>query len=237
MIQLTTRLRIVGILSSVLAATAFANADLISNGSFENGSFSPNTGDSGTMKLPNLSTAITGWQVMNQSGGDITWESNANPWGLKASNLDKFIDLTGYDNDSTFPKGGIQLVQTVPTEAGHLYKLTFDVGSSKAYDTLNPVVQVSVNGTPGSYTFTGNVNLNDDSPAKNHWQTANFTFTAQGPTILAFTAWTPGTDRVILLDNVTLSAVPEPATVLAGALLLLPLGVSSLRIVRRKSVG
>jgi hypothetical protein len=231
--QLTSRLKIVGILGSVLAAASFANAALIDNGSFEDGTLIPNAAP-GAMTLLNGDTSITGWKVMNLAGGDITWESSANPWGLKASQGDRFIDLTGYANDGNSPKGGIQLVQTAATVAGHQYTLSFDVGSSHTYDSVNPVVLV--NGTPTPYLFTGNVSL-ADGPGNNHWQTASVTFTAVGPTPISFMGLTAGTERVLLLDNVTLTAVPEPATVLAGALLLLPLGVSSLRIVRRKSVG
>jgi hypothetical protein len=238
--KVTERLKFLGMLSLVLGATSIAKADLITNGSFEEGTFTPNIsldepGKTGGMKLYNGDTSITGWRVMNQSGGDIVWALNSdepqgNPWKLKASDGKMFLDLTGYANNFNFPKGGIQLAQTAATQNGQYYKLTFDVGSSSSFDNLNPVVQVSVNGNPASHTFIGNVSLPDNLPFENHWQTVEFTFKAFGPSTISFTAWTPGVDRAILLDNVRLTAVPEPATVLAGALLLLPLGVSSLRI-------
>ncbi|MGH7972845.1 MAG: hypothetical protein ACREIC_29370, partial [Limisphaerales bacterium] len=38
-----------------------------------------------------------------------------------------------------------------------------------------------------------------------------------------------------VIDNVVLTAVPEPATILAGALLLLPFGASTIRILRRNA--
>ena len=37
-----------------------------------------------------------------------------------------------------------------------------------------------------------------------------------------------------IIDDVTLSTVPEPTTMIAGALLLLPFGASTIRILRRK---
>ncbi|MCI0535479.1 MAG: hypothetical protein L0Z50_09635 [Verrucomicrobiales bacterium] len=39
------------------------------------------------------------------------------------------------------------------------------------------------------------------------------------------------------IDNVNLTVVPEPITILAGALLLIPIGVSTLRILRTKRVA
>ncbi|MGH7972844.1 MAG: hypothetical protein ACREIC_29365 [Limisphaerales bacterium] len=37
------------------------------------------------------------------------------------------------------------------------------------------------------------------------------------------------------INSITVSAVPEPTTILAGALLLLPFGGSTIRILRRKA--
>jgi hypothetical protein len=37
------------------------------------------------------------------------------------------------------------------------------------------------------------------------------------------------------IDNVSLIAVPETGTVLAGAILLLPFGISTIRVLRRKA--
>jgi hypothetical protein len=39
--------------------------------------------------------------------------------------------------------------------------------------------------------------------------------------------------KYIGLDNVVVSAVPEPTTMIAGALLLLPFGASTLRLLRK----
>jgi hypothetical protein len=194
------------------------------------------------MQLLNGSTVITGWTVNGGGGGpggDIAWELNANqngnPWGFNASDGTHFLDLTGYINDSSIPHGGITLSQTVNTVIGQEYYLSFDVGSSRAFsDGQDPQVTVTVNGTPASYAFTGNVNLPDSAGSNNHWQEAGFYFSSTGtPATIAFLATTPGYDRVIDLDNVSLVAVPEPATIISGALLLLPFGASTVRILRR----
>ncbi len=230
-------------LAIAFALVGSAHANLIVNGSFEDGNFAPKTSDSGTMQLFDGSTAITGWVVNGGgggAGGDIAWEQsstqpNGNPWGFVASDGAKFLDLTGYVNDGNNPHGGISLTQTVNTVIGTTYFLSFDVGSSELYTHgVNPQIQVSVNGTPPTYVFTGNnTTLPDSLPYNDHWQETGFEFVAGGTNAtLSFLATTPGSDNVILLDNVSLTAVPEPATVLAGMLLLLPLGTSAYRIIR-----
>ena len=231
------------LLTAVLGLASSAQANLIINGGFEAGNFSPNATDPGVMILPSGSTAISGWTVQNVLGGDITWEQSSdvspgNPWLLKSSEGSKFIDLTGYANDSSVIKGGIFLSQTISTAANQKYRLTFDLGSSAYYDGAsgaNPSVLVSVNGTPTPLLFTGNVNATDLPGFRDHWQKQTYQFTSfGGPSTISFVAVTPGTDHVILLDNVNLTAVPETNTVLAGVLLLLPLGVSTARILRRR---
>ncbi len=239
------KLSILGMVAGLLAASFAAKADLVFNGSFEDlsSTFVPGV-DAGTMSLPNGSTAIPGWQVLNVFGGDIAWQKSSdvaggNPWGLKASQGNMFIDLTGYSNDSGSPfKGGIQLATTIPTTIGQTYRLTFDLGSSLAYDPgVNPVVLVSVTGNPAVQGFTGNGSLPDAGGFANHWENKTYLFTAVGTsTTLSFTGATPGTEHVLLLDNVSLTAVPEASTVLAGVLLLLPLAVSAVRIVRKNTL-
>ena len=46
--------------------------------------------------------------------------------------------------------------------------------------------------------------------------------------------WSPALNQYVYLNQDMLAVVPEPATMLAGALLLLPFGASTIRILRRK---
>ena len=72
------------------------------------------------------------------------------------------------------------------------------------------------------------------------WVNETATFTADATTeFLTFQDLsTPlGTPYGSALDNVVLTAVPEPTTLAAGALLLLPFGASTLRILRRKQTA
>ena len=52
-------------------------------------------------------------------------------------------------------------------------------------------------------------------------------------TTLSFAGVSANNRAYVGLDNVSLTAVPEPTTMIAGALLLLPLGVSTLRLLRK----
>ena len=73
-------------------AASVAHANLIVNGSFENGSFVPN--GQNTMSLPVGSTNMTGWTVFNDT---VAWISDPNPFaGIHASNGIRSLDLADY---------------------------------------------------------------------------------------------------------------------------------------------
>ena len=58
---------------------------------------------------------------------------------------------------------------------------------------------------------------------------------AAGNLALEFYQTTPsGSQSSPIIDDVTLSAIPEPTTMAAGALLLIPFGFSTVRILRRR---
>src|SRR5256885_5709993 len=97
-----------------------ANANLLTNGSFELGSF-VNQG-SETMSLAAGNTAITGWTV---TGRSLAWINTGNPWGLSAQDGNLFLDLTDYTTGAPF--GGV--TQTISTVAGQQYELSFELGS------------------------------------------------------------------------------------------------------------
>jgi hypothetical protein len=118
------------------------------------------------------------------------------------------------------------------TVIGQQYNVAFDVGSDAVYDTVSPSVQVTLNGNPPTGTFT---TAGPIASAHNSWETFNFEFTAiSANTVVTFQGVDADNQKYIGLDNVVVSAVPEPTTMIAGALLLLPFGASTLRILRKK---
>jgi choice-of-anchor C domain-containing protein len=139
------------------------------------------------------------------------------------------LDLAG--NGS----GGIE--QTIATTAGVTYRLTFDMsGNPDGGFNPNPKTLLASLGASSqvfSYTLTGG-----NSSGNMLWTTKTVDFVA-GPgtsSLLSFKD-TDGTPYGAALDNISLTAVPEPTTMIAGALLLLPFGASTLRFMRKTRVA
>jgi hypothetical protein len=207
----------------LLASGGSAKANLIVNGSFELGGFVPN-GDN-TMDLPSGSTAMTGWTVTT---ANLAWIGPGNPFGLSASDGSYFLDLSGYHDNQ--PYGGVAASTGISTVIGQQYNVAFDVGSDVVYDTVSPSVQVTLNGNPPAGTFTAG----PIASVHNRWETFDFAFTATSVnTVITFQGVGADNQKYIGLDNVVVSTVPEPTTMIAGALLLLPFGASTLRILRK----
>lgn len=118
------------------------------------------------------------------------------------------------------PSAG-SLVQYLPTMVGgNAYLVTFWAKSTGegtltlGLDTA-PVIDIV---SPPSLTTT--------------YQQYSFVITPTTVGSLQFT-WNDGGTQSAFIDDVSVVAVPEPSTVLAGMLLLVPLGISTARIVRR----
>jgi len=192
-----TALRTLVVAVAALATTA-ANANLLVNGSFEDGNF--NAPGNATMSLPIGSTAMTGWTTFNDT---LSWIGTGNPWGLTANDGARFLDLTELSPGAPF--GGIR--QTVATTAGASYALSFDLGSSTFWGRPDSIT-ASAAGTSATFTspLTG---------GNNDWQRVTMTFTAAAESttvqLLGSAAF-----NYIGVDNVSLdlvaAPVPEPET-------------------------
>ena len=188
-------------------ACGIANANLIDNGSFETGAFAPQGNQ--TMTLSPGSTALTGWQVVNDS---LAWIGVGDPWQLDAQNGDRFLDLSDYSAGAPF--GGVQ--QILSTNPGYEYTVTFYLGSSNVWGRP-AALTVSAAGQSGSF----------ESPTtgtNNDWQQFSFQFVANSASTALSFVGASGVNY-IGLDNViaTVTAVPEPTTaalLLAGAVVL-----------------
>ncbi|MBK6414283.1 choice-of-anchor C family protein [Sphingopyxis sp.] len=182
-----------GLLAAVAAITMLpsaANAAEFVNGSFETGvpagSFTTVAGGNGA--------SITGWTVTGSSVDYI-----GSYW--TAQNGSHSIDLNGS------AQGGIQ--QTFDTLAGIQYNVTFWLAGNPDGAPLTKNVLVSATGaTNGEFSF----NSTGTSKTNMGWSKYTYNFLAAGPsTTLSFASQDAGAFGAAL-DNVSVAAVPEPAT-------------------------
>jgi hypothetical protein len=176
----------------LFGVTQIVHANLITNGSFE----SP--ASAGSPSLPNGSTYLTDWTVVNAEIAQIY----PGCFGLTASDGSYSLDLAGYHDAA--PYGGVQqIIATVPFA---VYDISFDVGA--------------VSGTSGIQVSAGNLLNNGFSTASGlTWTPFSSTFTALSSTTTISLIGTQasagayiGLDNVIVELNHLPSSVPEPAT-------------------------
>ena len=201
-------------------AAALAQANIITNGSFETNALAGTTallGSGNTASLP-------GWQVTGSCGGNCILiltsgytepQSGYGTITFQAQAGNQAIDITGSSNSLT---GGLS--QAVTTTAGNSYTLSFYVGNmddgATSY-TLPSSVQLLINGT------SQGVFSNDNNTSHQvNWALQSVNFTASGAsTTVAFVNATPVGDNYAGLDNVDLelNPTPEPASgLLVGAI-------------------
>lgn len=182
-------------LTVVLLALLFslvnnAYADLIVNGSFEDG---PVVGS--FLEIPQGSTAITGWKVIN---GNIDLVGSFWP----ASHGSKSLDLHGSLGPSS---GGVS--QTFATTVGTSYLVTFDfAGNPEFQQVRNMRVQAAGQSVDFSFNTTGH------SFSDLGWVSKNWQFQAVGSeTTLQFFSLNNSDTTGPTLDNVSVTAAPEPS--------------------------
>lgn len=195
-------------------AHASAQANLLVNGSFEAGNFTPNA--QGVQDVGFGPPApMTGWSTFV---GEVFWIGNGNAYGLTAS--DGSLHMSLYDPFR--PLVGVGSVQqTVASTPGAEYEVSFDLGSAAGYP--GPVgVQVQAAGFAATFLASGTAAMN--------WEHHSWRFTANDTsTVIAFVGqfgpgYVMGDRGYIGLDNTALRvvAVPEPGA-LAMWLAALPL--------------
>jgi len=183
------------VLTFSLGLSGLAQANLLTSGSFELGNFTSQGFDTQTFTAG--ATTLTGWTTI---GNFVSWIGKTNPYQLSAQDGDFFLDLTGFHTGSPF--GGVS--QTVTTTPGQQYDLSFYLGSYTARWGGPPVsIMASVAGT--SQTFTDNTHSSQST-----WTLEHMLFKATGSTTVITLTGTAGVEY-IGLDNVSLTAVPEPS--------------------------
>lgn len=188
-------------------------ADMVQNGSFENG---PNPGTHIT--LPQGSTAIDDWTVIG-SGVTVavdTIDYIGTTW--VASDGNRSLDLNGY-----FGTGGVeQVISTIP---GNTYLVTFDMaGNPDNGPTIKTMDVLAVGTTTQSQSYS--FDITGKTRSLMGWTPMQFTFVADATsTTLQFISTVTGSQNAWgpALDNV--SVVPVPGAVLLGILGLSAAGV------------
>ena len=189
------------LVSTTLLISAVSQANLLTNGSFEEGpapsGFVPDS--QGGMQLNTGSTAIPGWTV---TGDQIAWLHTTNFWGITASDQTKSLDLSGYTDSGS--AGGIE--QTFATVPSQQYLVQFDIGAQQP--SWGPT-DIIVSAASQSATFQA------IPTGSQQWTTKSWIFTANSAfTTLNFSENNPSRTAYNGLDNAIVTAVPEPASIL-----------------------
>lgn len=217
--------------SRLLAAAALAVAP-VSAATILNASFESPAGTTPQSPVAG-STAITGWTVTTIVGpgtDDIQYGNNADFPGINASDGAHYLDLTG-GTDNKRGKGVIS--DPITVFSGVPYTLNFDVGELFYAGTSfgSAEVEVWIDGiSVGSFLNTASLFANGTD-----WQTMSYGFTPITNSItLKFTSSTSLSSSITFvgLDNIKLTAVPEPAGV---GTLLVGLGMFGFAARRRRS--
>lgn len=205
----------------LLGMTTMANANLVTNGSFEEGNFIADVNN--VMSLPVGSTQISGWSVVN---GELGWLNTPNLWGAIAADGSFFLNLAGYDHSP--PYGGIS--QTIPTTPGQGYRLSFDMGAGGLPNWGPSALLVNVGNTSFSLT-------SDWSPGY-QWHLFNLDFIPDSASTPISFIGDSGA-HFMGLDNVAVNAVPIPAAgwLFGSALLSLLSVITRVRVNLKKRIN
>ena len=197
-----------------------AHANLVVNGSFEDSSF----GAPGGYTLGLVGSAVPGWLIPS---GDGTY-----PWGLTNGAFgsftpygDQFFVLGRYDTATEFT---IQQTLTGLT-VGSTYNLSFAIASE-----LNCCANAEVSYLSGSSTTSQIFSATNSGTYWTDWSTHSMNFIADSSSVtFQFKDVNPTTNgHDIGLDNVSVTAVPEPETY---ALFMAGLGLMGFVARRRKN--
>jgi hypothetical protein len=225
------KLVLMGVAGVTTSLPIVASATLITDGTFT-GTLSGVTMSAAGYTEVGTGGSIGGaWDVTSGSVDVIDGYWQAPPGGGNS------VDMAGIQN------GAIAQTAINAPNAG-LYMLSFYLSGNPDGPPDVKKLQVSINGdTPTLYTYDVVTQGNTHSDMKYVLESELVSLKA-GANTLSFAdisgaapGWNGTTPWGSVIGNVQLTAVPELPTVFAGVLMLLPLGVSALRIVRKSSMA
>jgi hypothetical protein len=197
-----------------LLAGTVAHANLIINPSFEDADLTSGNNDGGGS-----------WDYFyNDSNPLPGWTSTVGTIPLEVG-LATVYGVTGYDGNNVMELDStvnVAVNQNLVT-AGGTYQLSFLYALRSGVDPASGTMEVY---------WDGNL-VASLSPTSSVMTLYATSVTATGSDILQFDGTGISDSYGAILDNVSLTAVPEPTTMIAGALLLLPFGASTFRILRK----
>ncbi|MEY2884108.1 MAG: hypothetical protein RL490_1832 [Pseudomonadota bacterium] len=191
-------MKILLLLGSALALSSAASAVTVVNGSFEDGIA---IGPSGVAALPTDDvTSLPGWRVL-ADGIDYV-DSTV----YQASNGNRSVDL------STGTPGGV--VQRIGGfTQGLTYQISFDISADPNDPALRPKTKRGlVSATGGNTSIFDYVLTDANSPTNMRWQTYTYRFQASSAFQNIQFRSLDQSEYGIVLDNVSISAVPEAAS-------------------------
>ena len=112
-------------LAVFVASASFAN--LVSNGSFENGTFRYGQNPSNDFSSAQVfagSSDIAGWTITAAAGNDVHWAENGNGFGWITPFGSRMIDLSGWSDVNN----GAVMSQDFGAVGGQQYQVDFEIG-------------------------------------------------------------------------------------------------------------
>ncbi|MBS0658908.1 MAG: DUF642 domain-containing protein [Verrucomicrobia bacterium] len=214
-----TSARLLSLLAGSLLATA-SSAQVL-NGSFED----PTVATGGASVFGAGSLAITNWTVVGVDVAVLSGSFTQSGITFQAQSGSQWLDLSGVNNSAA---SGV--VQNIGTVIGQAYEVSFYVGSASDGGFFFPAtVDLSIDGGGRVSYFNPNT-----TPNALNWLQFTVPFVATSTTTtLTFFNGSAANNFSTGLDSVTVTpvtAVPEPATMLAG---VLALGAVARRRLRR----
>lgn len=198
------------VLAAILTSvTAHASLNLVIDGSFENPAIANHS-----------------WTIPSSIAG--AWTSTH---GIEIQRNAAGTAYDGYNLVELDTTLNSAMSQTITTTIGQLYDLSF------AY-SARPGQPDTTTAITASFTDGLNVTLKASGIGKSDtvWTVYHYLVHGTGHDTLTFTAGGASDSMGGYLDDVRMTAVPEPSTLIAGGLLAMPFGLSIVRRLRKNCI-